>query len=145
MERKTEFPRSITLEDIDKAMTEWVQKKELIISNRVVPIIFITPEKWAEFEKMWTVMDEDKNVQFPIIVVKRGNISPNSDRRYRVRNKTFITYTKPEYTNNGLVYVLYTVPQPIKIDINYEFRKFFISFKRMSRIMSIEVLNQIIF
>ena len=56
----TIYPRSITFLDIDQAVFEWFNSREIVIDGDLVPAFFLTPEKWAEFKLQWEYMDGEK-------------------------------------------------------------------------------------
>ena len=43
----TIFPRSISFEDIDKAIFDWFNEREILIKDELVPAFFMSPEKWG--------------------------------------------------------------------------------------------------
>lgn len=122
--QQTFFPRAITLEDIDKAVIEWFKAREIKIDNKTVPVLYLTPEKWAEFKHSWTYMDGNSNIKFPYITVRRTQAPRLAQNPVngRIPFRKFTTYKVPYYDNNGFTYKLYRVPQPIKVDLEYEIR-----------------------
>lgn len=124
-DRNTFFPRSISFEDIDKAVFDWFNTRDIIINDKKVPAIFLTPEKWAEVKKSWSDMNKgNHNIQFPYITVRRSQSPRLADAptKGRVPGKTFTTYKVPVYTSAGPTYKLFKVPQPVKVDLEYEVR-----------------------
>lgn len=74
----------IGLYDIDYAIYYNLQEvwKPTVIENDIsipVPIIFSSGEKWAQIRAHGYLRDNEKKVQSPLIVIKRGDIS-NDDR-----------------------------------------------------------------
>lgn len=123
--RSTFFPRSISFEDIDRAVFDWFNTRDIIVEGEKVPAIFLTPEKWAEVKKSWNHMNSgNHNIKFPYITVRRSQAPRLSDNptRGRIPGKTFNIYKIPVYTNVGPTYKIFKVPQPIKVDMEYEIR-----------------------
>ena len=120
----TYFPRSISFEDIDIEVFNWFNTRDIIIKGEKVPAIFLTPEKWAEVKKSWKSMGTEHNIKFPYITVRRSQ-SPRPGEnpiKGRIPGKTFNTYKVPIYSPAGATYKIYKVPQPIKVDMEYEIR-----------------------
>lgn len=122
--QSTYFPRSISFEDIDRAVFDWFNTREIVVNGDKVPAIFLTPEKWAEVKKSWKRMDGDSNIKFPYITVRRSQAPQlgQSPLKGRIPGKKFSTYRIPIYTPAGATYKIYKVPQPIKVDMEYEIR-----------------------
>ena len=123
-DQKTFYPRSISFEDIDKSVFEWFNTRDIIINSKAVPAVFLTPEKWAEVKKSWSNMTSDHNITFPYITVRRSQAPKLSESpaRGRIPNKNFTIYKVPVYTNAGPSYRIFKVPQPVKVDMEYEVR-----------------------
>ena len=119
----TIYPRSISFMDIDHAIFDWFNGRDIIIENKTVPAFFLSPEKWAEFKTQWSHMDGNHNVDFPYITIRRTGISlAQQPVKGRIPGKKFTTYKLPVYTDNGPTVMHYKVPQPIKVDMDYEVR-----------------------
>lgn len=124
IDQKTYFPRSISFEDIDIAVYDWFTNANLDINGTEVPVHFLTPEKWAEFKKNWIHTTDDRNTSYPYITIRRAQ-NPRliqSPVMGRIPGQTFTTYKVPHYTNSGPTYKYYKVPQPIKVELDYEVR-----------------------
>lgn len=122
--QKTYFPRSISLEDIDKAVFSWFTTNDLEIDGTKIPVHMLTTEKWEEFYQRWKNMDGDKNVKYPYITIRRG-MNPSLGQnpiKGRIPGMTYTTYRVPMYTPAGPSYKIYKVPAPIKVDLDYEIR-----------------------
>jgi hypothetical protein len=117
------YPRSINFEDIDKAVFKWFNDHEIVIENMPLPAFFLTPEKWAEFKLQWRYMDADRKVDFPYITIRRSGFTLAANpAKGRIPGKRFTIYKQPEYTPAGPTMMHYRVPQPIKVDMEYEVR-----------------------
>lgn len=122
--QNTFYPRAISFEDIDKAVYEWFSNRDIIINEKNVPTFYLTPEKWAEFKHSWTYTDGNHNIKFPYITIRRSQAPrlAQDPQRGRIPNKTFTTYKIPYYDNGTVVWKLFKVPQPVKVDLEYEVR-----------------------
>jgi len=119
----TIYPRSIKFVDIDKAVFEWFNGRDLNIDNKSVPAYFLSPEKWAEFKKQWEYTDENHQVSFPYITIRRVAFNlAQTPLKGRIPGKKWTIYKLPVYTVNGPTMMHYRVPQPIKVDMDYEIR-----------------------
>lgn len=120
------FPRSINFEDIDRAVFDWFNSRELYFEaeeHQEVPAFFLSPEKWAEFKLQWHYMDADRKVDFPYITIRRVGVTlAKQPVKGRIPGKKFTIYKEPVNTNAGPTYRHYRVPQPIKVDMSYEVR-----------------------
>jgi len=117
------YPRSINFEDIDKAVFNWFNGREILIQDNLVPAFFLSPEKWAEFKKQWEAMDGNHNVDYPYITIRRTGINQAQQPiKGRIPGKKFTIYRLPVQTADGPTVMHYKVPQPIKVDMDYEVR-----------------------
>ena len=121
----TIYPRSISLEDIDRAVFSWFNGgSDIVIDNERVPAFFVPPEKWGEFKQQWHWMDGDRKVDYPYITVRRTSLSQTTDKptKHRIPGKNFTIYRQPIMTNAGPTYKHFKIPQPVKVDMKYEVR-----------------------
>lgn len=119
----TIFPRSINFEDIDRAVFDWFNSRDIFIDENVVPAFFLSPEKWAEFKKQWEYMDNNRKVSFPYITIRRVGFNLGQQPvKGRIPGKKFTIYKLPVDSPSGPTMMHYRVPQPIKVDLDYEVR-----------------------
>lgn len=119
----TIYPRSINLEDIDRSVFDWFNGRDIFFDGIKLPAFFLSPEKWAEFKTRWQYMDGDRKVDFPYITIRRVGLAPTTNpTKGRIPGKTFTIHKEPVYTNAGVTFRYFKVPQPIKIDMAYEVR-----------------------
>lgn len=121
----TYLPKSILHADLDRGFLDFVQDRLKITSEgKVVPVlnILLTTQNWAQFTQTWNFNDLDKNVQVPFIsvvresVVKRGTIPG----LYTIPNrKQYFYAVVPTWDGTRKGMDLYTIPQPVPIDIEY--------------------------
>lgn len=117
------FPRSIGFEDIDKAVYDWFNTRDLEIENNKTPVFFLTHEKWGEFKKQWAYQVDEEYVPMPFVTIRRIGFNRGRDGQGRVpQPRRFTTYKVPVYAETGTTYRHYRVPQPIRVDMSYEVR-----------------------
>ncbi len=120
--QQTVYPRSISLEDIDNATLEWFKSRDIVIGGKDVPVFYLTPEKWAEFKHSWNYTDGNHNIKFPYITIRRSSLAAKPAERGRVKGGMFTTYRIPYNDNGSITHKIYKVPQPIKVELEYEVR-----------------------
>lgn len=127
-EENSPLPRGIDLADIDKGFVEWVNSElELVIDSEKVPVSFLTAQRWSEFTKTWKSSDKYKNIKIPFIsVVRKPEGQPGTnpaDFKIPVR-KGFPYMTIPVWNGNRKGADVYTMPQPVGVDLTYNVRFF---------------------
>ena len=129
-ERSTNLPQSVLLENLDESMFEYfnVTSLPLISENKQVPVIWMTNERWGDFSTTWKYSDEEGNIIFPFITIRRiepPKAGTNENIKYRIaQNKKFVYYKVPTFNNGVLGADIYKVPQPTPVDLSYEVRLF---------------------
>lgn len=121
----TYLPKSILHADLDRGMLDFV-KEELGISSEgkkvsVIDII-ITTQNWSQFAETWNFDDLDENVSLPFVTVVRNPNVPYGTNPliYNIPNrKQFIYAAVPTWNGNRKGMDIYSIPQPIPVDITY--------------------------
>lgn len=119
------LPKTIKLIDLDTSAYNFtVVDLEVIGDEKVIPVYYLTKERWADLSLTWQQSDEDGNVVMPFITVRRSEPpkqGTNENIKYRIpQNKKFV-YTKvPTYENGVFGVDIYKTPQPIPIDMSYQ-------------------------
>jgi hypothetical protein len=132
---KTVFlPKPISIIDLDTELLNLLNDGKLsIVSDsrkERVPAYIFGAEKWSEFAKTWQYTDDDKNLIFPIITIRKTETKFGSrlgDNRTFISNQRTYEYTRVPVKdkNNGIIgYEIYKIPNPTPIDITYEIRMF---------------------
>jgi hypothetical protein len=132
---KTVFlPEAIGIIDLDAAILNIINEGSLsFVSDsrkEKVPAFLFGAEKWTEFAKTWQYTDDDKNLIFPIITIRKTETKFGSrlgDNRAFISNQRAYEYTRVPIKdkNNGIIgYEIYKIPNPTPIDITYEVRMF---------------------
>jgi len=132
---KTVFlPESIGIVDLDTEIVNVLNNGKLSVTSdsrkEKVPAYLFGAEKWSEFAKTWQYTDEDKNLIFPIITIRKTETKFGSrlgENRSFISNQKAYEYTRVPVKdkNNGIIgYEIYKIPNPTPIDITYEIRMF---------------------
>lgn len=120
----TYFPRTIGLEDLDKAVHDWFTNGAgIFIEGTPLPVMYLAAEKWAEFKRDWKLMDSDHKVALPYITIRRSETNiPTDPIKSNIPGYKFTTYKLPVHTEAGSTYRYYKVPQPVRVELQYEVR-----------------------
>ena len=122
----TYLPKSILHADLDRGFLDFVKNNlKTVVDGKIVPVvdILITTQNWAQFTQTWNFNNLDKNVEPPIITtvrtpeVKYGTLP---SLRYNIPNRKQLYYAAvPNFNNGRKGYDVYTIPQPVPVDIKY--------------------------
>ena len=123
----TYLPKSILHADLDRGMLDFVEKQlKTVTSGKKVNVIdrILTLQRWAEFSQTWKFANQDKNVELPFIVVVRQpdvQYGTNPALQYTIPDRKQFHYAKvPTWDGNRKGYDIYTIPQPVPVDIIYD-------------------------
>jgi len=122
----TYLPKSVLHADLDLGMLEFVKNElKTTVSGKDINVIdkIITNQRWSQFTETWNFKDPDFNVDLPFITVVRSpevkyGTNPSTQYTIPVR-KQFYYATVPTWNGNQKGYDVYTIPQPVPVDINY--------------------------
>ena len=122
----TYLPQSVLHADLDGGMLEFVKDElKTTVSGKDISVIekIITNQRWSQFTETWNFKDQDFNVSLPFITVVRQpevkyGTNPSTQYTIPVR-KQFYYATVPTWNGNQKGYDVYTIPQPVPVDINY--------------------------
>ena len=123
----TFLPDSILHDDLDRGMLDYVKENFKITSNgQEVPVIdkILTIQRWSEFSENWQFSNEDGNMELPFVATIRKpevllGTNPSVQRTIPDRHQ-FYYASVPTWNGNTMGADIYTIPQPIPVDINYE-------------------------
>ena len=122
----TYLPKSVLHADLDRGMLDFVKNDLKIVSEgNVVPMvdIILTTQNWSQFTETWTFVDTDFNPLPPFITVVRQpevKYGTNPSLQYTIPNrKQFYFAVVPTWNGNQNGADVYTIPQPVPVDINY--------------------------
>ena len=123
----TYLPKSIVHADLDTGMLDFVLNElQTSVSGKKINLIdkILTLQRWAEFSQTWKFSNEDRNVELPFIVVVRKpdvQYGTNPALKYTIPNRKQFHYAKvPTWDGNRKGYDIYTIPQPVPVDITYD-------------------------
>lgn len=120
------LPDSILHDDLDKGFLEYITKNFRISSDsKEVPVInkILTIQRWGEFTNNWQFSDKDNNMELPFIaVIRKPEVQfgshPGAQRTIPDRAQVFYR-TVPSWDGNKMGANVYTIPQPIPVDIDF--------------------------
>jgi len=122
----TYLPKSVLHADLDRGMLDFVKGDlEVITAGKVVPMvdIIITTQNWSQCVETALFVDLDYNPSPPFITVVRSpevKFGTNPALQYTIPNrKQFYYASVPTWNGNEQGMDIYTIPQPVPVDINY--------------------------
>jgi hypothetical protein len=122
----TYLPKSVLHADLDRGMLDFVKEDlKITTEGKVVPMvdILLTTQNWSQYLETWTFTDSDFNAQPPFITVVRQpevKFGTNPALQYTIPNrKQFYFAAVPTWNGNQNGMDIYTIPQPVPVDINY--------------------------
>jgi hypothetical protein len=98
---------------------------EVVTAGKVVPMvdIIITTQNWSQYVETALFVDLDYNPSPPFITVVRSpevKFGTNPALQYTIPNrKQFYYASVPTWNGNEQGMDIYTIPQPVPVDINY--------------------------
>jgi len=122
----TYLPKSVLHADLDRGMLDFVQEElKLVTSGKIVPMvdIIITTQNWTQYVETAMFTNLDFNPEPPFITVVRQpevKFGTNPSLQYTIPNrKQFYYASVPTWNGNEQGMDIYTIPQPVPVDINY--------------------------
>jgi hypothetical protein len=123
----TYLPKSVLHADMDRGMLDFVEEQLKTVSNgKKINVIdrILTLQRWGELAQTWKFSTKDKNVELPFIVVVRNpevQYGTNPALQYTIPDRKQFHYAKvPTWDGNRKGYDIYTIPQPVPVDITYD-------------------------
>jgi hypothetical protein len=122
---KTKYlPRTILMEDLDQGLFDYVTNKlKVVIDGKLVNVFYLDNDRYGEYQKTWTLADDDKNVATPYITVRRTDKQPGTrlGTKFRVPQPRSFRYMDVPILDNGeIINLRFKMPEPINIDLSYE-------------------------
>jgi len=120
------LPRTIRMEDLDRAAFDYVQQDKLaiVLNGAKVPTFYLDNMRWGELKKTWKFVDGDKNISTPYITVRRlpeKNPGTRMGDKYRIpQPKRFVYLDVPILDEGQVIYLRFKMPQPVNVDLMYE-------------------------
>jgi len=122
----TYLPKSVLHADLDRGMLDFVKEDLQVVSaGKIVPMldILITTQNWSQYVETAQFTDMDNNPDPPFITVVRSpevKYGTNPSLQYTIPNrKQFYYASVPTWNGNEQGMDIYTIPQPVPVDINY--------------------------
>ena len=122
----TYLPKSVLHADLDRGMLDFVKTDLQVISaGKIVPMIdiIITTQNWSQYVETSQFLDLDYNPSPPFITVIRSpevKYGTNPSLQYTIPNrKQFYYASVPTWNGNEQGMDIYTIPQPVPVDITY--------------------------
>jgi len=125
----TFLPRPVSEEDMDESFIDFVNMDlGITIDGEKVPAIFLTIQRWSEFQKTWSFTDKYKDIQLPFMTIVRKpdiQVGTNQAGLWNIPGDRTYTYLKvPTWDGIRKGMDNYKIPQPTSVDITYEVRLF---------------------
>ena len=122
----TYLPKSVLHADLDRGMLDFVKEDLQVVSaGKIVPMldILITTQNWSQYVETAQFTDMDNNPEPPFITVVRipeVKYGTNPSLQYTIPNrKQFYYAAVPTWNGNEQGMNIFTIPQPVPVDINY--------------------------
>jgi hypothetical protein len=122
----TYLPKSVLHADLDRGMLDFVKNDlKVVTAGYTVPMIdiLLTTQNWSQYVETATFVNLDYNVEPPFITVVRSpevKYGTNPSLQYTIPNrKQFYYASVPTWNGNEQGMDIYTIPQPVPVDINY--------------------------
>lgn len=122
----TYLPKSVLHADLDRGMLDFVKTDlQVVTAGKTIPMvdIIITTQNWAQYTETAKFVDVDNNPEPPFITVIRQpevKYGTNPALLYTIPNrKQFYYASVPTWNGNQQGMDIYTIPQPVPVDINY--------------------------
>jgi len=99
---------------------------QVVTGGKIVPMIdiILTTQNWSQYVESATFVNLDYNVEPPFITVVRQpevKYGTNPSLQYTIPNrKQFYYASVPTWNGNEQGMDIYTIPQPVPVDINYQ-------------------------
>ena len=123
------LPNKLDIVDIDQGLSNFIKKLNITVQDetgnlRVVPLVFNSQELFAERRMNWKGMRSEYGEELtrPFMVLTRKIVKPGTSPLKRtIPVKKKFTWAKvPTFDGTLKGYVLYKMPQPTYIDVEYE-------------------------
>jgi hypothetical protein len=122
----TYLPKSVLHADLDRGMLDFTKTElEVVTAGKSVPLLdrIITTQNWSQYLETWQFVDLDYNPSPPFMTVVRVpevKYGTNPSLQYTIPNrKQFYYASVPTWNGNEQGMDIYTIPQPVPVDINY--------------------------
>lgn len=141
-EKNKQFlPRDVDLTDLDAGFKNFIDEDlKNVVKQIDVPVYFFGIQRWNEFYQSWTRSDKYKNVEIPFISIHRETAPETGtnpvDFKIPVR-KNFPYATISTWDGNRKNAEIYTIPNPVGVDMLYTVRFFTYKMRELNEIHKI--------
>ena len=125
----TYLPKSVLHADLDRGMLDFVKTDlQIVTAGKTVPMIdiILTTQNWSQYVESALFVNLDYNVEPPFVTVVRQpevKYGTNPSLQYTIPNrKQFYYASVPTWNGNEQGMDIYTIPQPVPVDINYSLK-----------------------
>lgn len=128
------LPQRLLLEDMDDGVLSFIKSLQISVmdelaNTRAVPVIFLTQERWAEFRNNFKYLRDEggQEITMPFMTLRRKSVKPGENplKRSTIPKKKMFTYLQvPIFDGTMKGFDIYRIPQPPRVDIEYELRFF---------------------
>lgn len=122
----TYLPKSVLHADLDRGMLDFTKTElEVVTAGKSVPLLdrILTTQNWSQYLETLKFVDLDYNPSPPFMTVVRVpevKYGTNPSLQYTIPNrKQFYYASVPTWNGNEQGMDIYTIPQPVPVDINY--------------------------
>lgn len=135
------LPRGIDFADLDNGFVDWVKKDlNVVVEGELVPVSFLTAQRWSEFTRTWQNSDKYKNIKIPFMsVVRNPDVQKGTnpeDFNIPLKDYRIPVSIIPTWDGNKKGADVYLIPQPVGVDLTYTIRFF------TYRMSELNILNQ---
>jgi len=123
----TYLPKSLLHADLDRGFLDFVKEDlKCVVEGKIIPAvdIIVTTQNWSQFIETWDFQNIDKNTEPPFITTIRQpevKYGTNPAILYNIPNrKQYFYATVPTWDGNRKGMDVYTIPQPVPVDITYQ-------------------------
>lgn len=121
------LPDSVLHDDLDKGMLDYVSETFIVESDgQKIPVVnkILTVQRWGEFANNWEFSDKDGNMELPFVAIIRKpevQLGTNPSVQRTIPDRHQIYYASvPTWNGTTMGADIYTIPQPIPVDISYD-------------------------
>ena len=111
------------------------------INGELVPVRFLTIQRFTEFSKTWSFSDKFKNLKMPFITIVRQpdiQVGTNQAGLWNIPGQQVYTYMEvPTFVGGRKGIDKYKIPQPTSVDITYDVRFFCNRMKDLNKLHTI--------
>lgn len=125
----TYLPKSVLHADLDRGMLDFVKNNlKVVVGGKEIPVldIIITSQNWAQYAETSSFSDMDLNPSLPFITLVRSpevKYGSNPSLQYTIPDRRQFHYASvPTWNGNEPGMDIYTIPQPVPIDINFSLK-----------------------